>query len=284
MKLGVITSLWAYAENLSAVRSLERIASLGMHHVDILGSLHGHPLKLSQGEKDQIRDRLTTLDLIVGSLIQLPPGNIASKDENERQTCFEYIQAGIDFISYLGGKQVLFNGGKRAFGIPHNQSWDNAVNFIRQASTYAQDKGVYITVEAEPYVYFLVNDLNTTYQMVRDVDHPNCMTTLDMGHMNLSRDAPETLEIIKPWTMRIHLSENDGVLHANDILGTGTVDTGAYLRTLEKMNFAENCVEHDMDLIAVMELGVLGDDIQKPDDYASRSMEHILNIAPFMEL
>ena len=84
--------------------------------------------------------------------------------------------------------------------------------------------------------------------------------------------------------MRIHLSENNGVLHANDILGTGTVESGAYLRTLEKMNFTETCVEHEMDLVAVMELGVLGDDIQKPDDYASRSMEHILNIAPFMEL
>lgn len=284
MKLGIITSLWAYSDGLSVEESLERIVALGIHHVDILGFLHGNPLALSHPEKERIRECLKVLELTLGSLVLLPPGNIASQLEVEQQNCWEYIQAGIDFVTYLGGNQVLFNGGKRVFGVPHTKSWQNAVSFIRRASTYAQEKGIYITVEAEPYVYFLVNDLQSTLQMVKDVDHPRCMATLDIGHMNLSRDAPQTLESIRPWTMRVHLSENNGLLHANDILGSGSVDFQTYLQALQKMDFAQTCENLGMDLVAVMELGVLGDEIPDPDDYARQSMEHALKAAPFIEL
>jgi sugar phosphate isomerase/epimerase len=239
-------------------------------------------LELSEAEREQIRDRVSALGFTLGSLIMLPPGNIASVDESEQETCWEYVRAGIELIAHLGGKQVLFNGGKRAFDVPHSRSWVNAVAFIRRASAYAQQKDVFVTVEAEPYVYYLVNDLDTTLRMVNDVDHPHCMTALDLGHMNLSRDAPEILEVIKPWTMRIHLSENDGLLHSNDIHGTGNVDTAAYLRAFEEKRFDDVCMEHGMDLVAVMELGVLGDAIPDPDDYARQSMEHVLGVAPFL--
>jgi sugar phosphate isomerase/epimerase len=282
MKLGVITSLWAYAERLSVVDTLERIAALGLRHVDLLGILHGDPMTLSPSERKTIRKKLSSLDLILGSLVLLPPGNLASDDPDERDRCWEVVQAGIEMVAELGGKQVLFNGGKRAFGVPHDRSLANAVSFMRRASEYAQTSEVYITLEAEPYVYFLVNDLDTTCGMVKEVDHPHFMTTLDIGHMNLSRDAPETLERLKPWTLRIHLSENDGVLHANDILGTGTVELGSYLNTIENLRFEETCTQRGLELVAVMELGVLGQEIQDADEYARRSRDYVLQVAPFI--
>lgn len=284
MKLGVITSLWAYVEKISVVETLERISSLSLRHVDILGFLHGDPIQLSDSEKEQIRNELASHNFVLGSLILLPPGNIASDDEEEKRVCWNYVRAGIDLSAYLGGKQVLFNGGKRAFGVDHLQSWRNAISFIRKASTYAKENGVYVTVEAEPDVYYLVNDLETTCRMVEDVDHPHCMTAVDLGHMSLSRDAPETLEAIKPWVMRIHLSENDGLLHANDQLGTGTVPIGSYLEYIHQHGFDEVCSRREMELVAVMELGVLGQNINDADAYARHSMEYVLKVAPFMSV
>lgn len=283
MKLGVITSLWAYVERLSVVDTLERIAALGLRHVDILGIIHGDPMRLSVSERTAIRKKLVSLDLVLGSLVLLPPANLASEEADESERCWETVRAGIEMIAELGGRQVLFNGGKRAFGVPHDQSWENAVAFMRRASEYAQANDVYITVEAEPYVYFLVNDLDTTVRMVKQVDHPHCMTTLDIGHMNLSRDEPETLAALKPWTLRIHLSENDGVLHANDLLGTGTVDFGSYLRAIETLGFEETCAQRGVELVAVMELGVLGQPIEDADEYARRSRDHVLQAAPFIK-
>lgn len=282
MKLGVITSLWAYVERLSVVDTLERIAALGLCHVDILGIMHGDPMTLSAFERKAIRKNLSSLNLVLGSLVLLPPGNLASEDLDEKDRCWEAVRAGIDMIAELGGRQVLFNGGKRAFDVPHGRSWTNAVGFMRRASEYAQKNDVYITLEAEPYVYFLVNDLDTTCKMVKEVDHPHFMTALDIGHMNLSRDAPETLAALKPWTLRIHLSENDGVLHANDLLGTGTVDFGSYLRTIEDLGFEETCAQRGMELVAVMELGILGQAIEDADEYARRSRDHVLQVAPFI--
>jgi sugar phosphate isomerase/epimerase len=284
MRLGVMTSLWAYAKKLSVMESLERISSLGIYHVDILGILHGHPLQFSTREKEQIRDQLSSHQLALGSLILLPLENIASKDKEENLACWHYVQAGIDLMAYWGGKQVLFNGGKRAFGVDHIRSWQNAVRFIREASTYAQEKDVYVTVEAESYIYYLENDLETTRLIVEDVDHPHCVTLVDLGHMNLSLDAPETLEAIKPWTMRIHLSENDGLLHANDQLGTGMVPKGSYLEYLHQHSFDQVCSRRKIELIAVMELGVLGQDISDADAYARDSMEYALKSASFMSV
>lgn len=283
MKLGVITSLWAYAENLSMVQTLQRISNLGLRHVDLLGILHGNPLELTANEKLAIDAHLQKLDLVVGSLVMLPPGNVASQDINEQNRCLTYLQAGIDWMDALGGKQVLFNAGLRSFNQSHARSWENAVQFIRRVSDYAYKKGIYITIEAEPYVYFLVNDLESTDKMLKAVDHPNCKTVIDIGHMNLSRDQHNSMVPIKDQIIRLHLSENDGILHANDVLGTGTVDFKAYLETLHQLRFEETCHMLGMELVAAMELGVLSTPIPDPDSYALTSLNHILDNAPFLE-
>lgn len=284
MKLGAITSLWAYAEGLSISASLKRIAALGLCHVDILGILHGDPRSLADSETAKIRSCIRDLDLVFGSLILIPPGNIASIDDNEREECWEYVKAGIDQAAYWGGTQVLCNAGQRAFGTPHPQSWATSVEFLSRASRYAREKGIFLTIEAEPYVHYLVNDLDTTLRMVEAVDHPNCMAVLDVGHLNLSRDAPLGLVPIKKWTMRVHLSENNGLLHANDILGTGTVDFQSYLNAFEQMEFGQVCKEKEMDFVAVMELGVLGQPIPDPDFFATRSLDNLLKMAPFLDI
>jgi len=283
MKLGVITSLWAYANFLPVVDTLDRIASLGIRHVDILGILHGHPDKLDDSERREIRARISSNNLILGSVILLPPGNIASYQADEIEACMQYVKAGIDLSAELGGKQVLFNGGKRSFDLPHAQSWDNAVSFLSQAADYAQEKGIDITVEAEPYVYFLVNDFDTTQQMVQQVDHPNLLAALDIGHMNLSRDEPGLIADIKDWLGRVHFSENDGLLHDNAILGTGTVHYPKYLEALLEPGLGETAESRGYDLCAVMELGVLGDPILDPDDWAARSLAHIARLAPELD-
>lgn len=283
MKLGVITSLWAYAEQLSIEKSLERIADLGLRYVDILGILHGDPLKLSTDEKKRIRRKLQTLDMIPGSLVLVPPGNIANQDLAEREKCWKYVKAGIEMIADIGGNQVLLNGGRREIQTRRPDARDNAREFLRRAADYAVDLEIFITLEAEPYVYFLVNDLDTTLTTVKELDHPNLKAVLDVGHLHLSRDAPEILLPIKPWTMRVHLSENDGFLHANDIIGTRTVPTGDYLSYFEKNDFQETCRKLGLDLVVTMELGVLGDNIPDPDEYARHSLNNVLGIAPFLE-
>jgi sugar phosphate isomerase/epimerase len=194
------------------------------------------------------------------------------------------VKAGIDLIAELGGNQVLFNGGKRAFGVPHAETWTRAAGFLAQAADHAQKTSVYITLEAEPYVYFLVNDIGSTLEMLREVDHPHLLAAVDIGHMNLSREGPEALQEIEPWIGRVHLSENDGLLHANNILGTGSVDFRLYLEAMQTSDLVAKQAARGVELTTVMELGVLGDEILDPDGYTRRSMQYVLSIAPFMTI
>lgn len=284
MKLGIITSLWAWAGNLPLEPTLERMAALGVRYVDILGHLHGDPLLLSASEKQRILRRLRALALSPCSLILMPPGNVASQDEAEVKACWEYVLAGMELIAFWGGNQVLLNSGKRELGVPHRESWDNAVAFMRHTAEVAQGMNVFVTVEAEPYVYFLVNDLDTTARMVAEVDHPHFLATIDLGHMNLSRDAPQSLERLKSQIAHVHLSENEGLVHANKVLGTGTVPLQQYLQALRDLEVEKECTRRGIQLTVAIELGVRGEPIDDPDSWAQRSIQYVTTVAPFVEL
>ena len=53
MKLGVITSTWAFAYGLGLPDTFARVAAMGFRYLDVLGTLHGDPLALSEAESQQ---------------------------------------------------------------------------------------------------------------------------------------------------------------------------------------------------------------------------------------
>lgn len=277
MKLGVITTPWSLAEGLSLPETFERIAALGYRYVDISGVRHGDPLALSDAEKQAAADALRRNALVPACIALWPPGNVATPDTAERESCFAYVRAGIDFAAQLGTPNVLFNTGQRSIGLEHGRAWQNAVGFVRQAADYADEHGISVLVESEPYVYYVMNDLATSLQMVEEVDRPNCLTIIDLGHMSLSRESPTALADAADKVGHIHITDNDGLLHANDIVGTGTTPVRAYLAAIHEAGL-------DRDPVAVIELGVPGDRIDSPERWVEASSAHALEVAPFLTL
>jgi len=283
MELGVITTPWAVARGLGLPETLGRVAAMGFQHVDIAEFMYHDTLVSSEAERQEAAHAVHDLGLKVSCVVLWPP-NVASPDQGEQDRCFEHVRFGIDFAARLGAHRTLLNAGRRVIGLAHQQAWQNSVSFLRRCADYALDKDVRVLVESEPYVYFLVNDLATSIEMVREVGRPNCLAIVDLGHMWLSRESPAAVADAASIIDHVHITDNDGLLHTNGIIGSGTVLVSEYLAAIHASAAEANCAARNDTLVAVMELGVPGDSIDSPERWVRESMAHVQAAAPFLSL
>ena len=283
MKLGIIKTPWAIAYGLGLPETFARIAAMGFKYVDISEILYHDSLVSSEAQRQQVADAFQIHGLTAACVVLWPP-NVASPDKTLQERCFEYVRFGIDFAARLGGHKVLFNAGQRVIGLDHQQVWLNSVSFMRRCADYALEKDIRILVESEPYVYYLVNDLVTSAQIVREVDRPNFLTMVDLGHMSLSRESKSVLAGTASIIDHIHITDNDGLLHANNIIGSGTTPVAEYLAAIQSSPAASYCAERNDELVAVIELGVPGDTIDSAEQWVRESVAHVQEIVPFLTL
>ena len=284
MRIGIITSLWAYAENLDLCDTLERIAGLGFTCVDILGILHGDPALLPEGEKRRVRDKLSDLGLTAHSMVGLPPVNVAISDATEIQTGLDYMVRCMEFANLLGIRQLLINGGQRIAGLPHERAWANAATFLRRCAECGADHEVFVTLETEPYLHYLVNDLRTLAGMLEEVDHPYLVSILDLGHVMLARDRVEEFGLLGDRIVHAHFSDHEPTRHTNQIVGTGVTPTTEYLYALHQLGVDEFAARRGMEFAITFELGTRDTPIRDPDDWALRSLAYVRKIDPTLEL
>ena len=285
MKIGMLTGVWFIAEKATLLDGLRRAASLGFRYVDLHGVFHGGPTHLSARERLAVRTEMQSLGLIPRNYVLHPPHNLASASEAELEQNFSYMQEGIDLALDWEINQLELNAGQWVYGLPKQESWDKAARFLQRLCDYARPQNFYIAIETEPYVWFLVNDTPSTLRMLSDVDRPNFTVLVDLGHMALAREGFQELLQIEEAIIHAHFSEHRPYMHTNQVIGTGFTPTEDYLGMLQRMNIDQRMQRFGYDeLVISFELGVPGDHIDDPDDWVRRSIQHVLEIAPFMSL
>jgi len=285
MKIGMLTGLWHVAEGASAVSSLERAAALGFQHVDLHGVFHAGPAHLTAVERQAVGRTLERLNLSPRNYVLHPRHNIPGASEAEAAEDLAYLEEGMDLASSWGISQIMLNAGQWVPGLSRQTAWSRAVRFLRRVCEAANDRSMYIAQEPEPYVWFLVNDLTGAAMLAADVDCPNFTTLIDLGHMALARESAMDMMSVARTIIHAHLSDHQPTQHTNQVVGTGFTPTAEYLDALRRLE-AEGVFHHFHfgDLVASFELGVPGDTIADPDDWVRRSLEHVLQIAPYMTM
>ncbi len=116
--------------------------------------------------RQQVKTELETLGLEARNYVLHSPHNPACCSRTELESSIEYLREGIDLCLYWGINQLMLNPGQWVYGVPRQQAWENAVRFIRNVCEYAAAREIFIALEAEPYVWFLVNDIPSTVAYV----------------------------------------------------------------------------------------------------------------------
>jgi sugar phosphate isomerase/epimerase len=235
--------------------------------------------------RQQVKTELETLGLAARNYVLHSPHNPASAGSAEQDASLEYLCEGIDLCQFWGINQLMLNPGQWTYGLPRRQAWGNAVRFIQRVCEYAAGRGIYIALEAEPYIWFLVNDIPSTVHMLADVDRENLTVLVDLGHMGMSRESSADLALLGDRIIHAHFSDHEKFRHTNQEVGTGATPTADYLEWLHRQDIDRQVRRFGYDdLVVSFELGVPGDQIADPDDRVRRSLNYVRKIAPFMSL
>jgi sugar phosphate isomerase/epimerase len=285
MKIGMLTGIWFVAEAATLQASLRRAAALGFRYVDLHGPFHAGPIHLSESERRDLKAEMVALGLTPRNYVLHPLCNVPAASQAEIEKTYAYLTEGIDLAVSWGINQIMFNSGQWVYGRDRADAWAKSVRFWQRICDYAAPCGVFIAQEAEPYVWFLVNDTASTLRMREDVDRPNFVTLVDLGHMALAREGPELLSQLGDSIIHAHFSDHEAYRHTNQTIGTGITRTADYLETLRRMDIDRQVKRFGYDeLVISFELGAPGDTIADPDDWVRRSIQHVLQIAPYMSL
>jgi D-psicose/D-tagatose/L-ribulose 3-epimerase len=245
MKLGLINSAWAQTGRETAY-GLHKTKEIGFDTVDIFAD----PLDTSVEERRRIRRVCEEIDLPIISVACVALGLIDFNPSVRRfhlDRCRQYL----DMTTEFNGKNLLLVLGEYVWQkevIPPAEQWQFGVDALRELGEYARSLGLEIVMEMEPFRESLLNDVPKMKRFLDDVDCESVKANVDISHLVLSDQMPESLELLRGRIGHIHISDCDGRVHGDLPPGRGVVDFPAYLNKIWEMGL------NDEDIVMSIEL------------------------------
>lgn len=245
MKLGLINSAWAQTGRETAY-GLHKTKEIGFDTVDIFAD----PLDTSVEERRRIRSVCEEIDLPIISVACVALGLIDFNPSVRRfhlDRCRQYL----DMTTEFNGKNLLLVLGEYVWQkevIPPAEQWQFGVDALRELGEYARSLGLEIVMEMEPFRESLLNDVPKMKRFLDDVDCESVKANVDISHLVLADQMPDSLELLRGRIGHIHISDCDGRVHGDLPPGRGVVDFPAYLNKIWEMGL------NDEDIVMSIEL------------------------------
>jgi len=281
LKLGINNSIWEIA-GLGFYESMDKIVNMGFKYVDVLAFGSADPTKLKGNKRGKLVKKFKDLGLVASNMVMLTPGNISSPSSKEKEKCLSYLKACAEFQAELGGKQLLlgFGGGSLTLSLSRERAWANSVEFIRNFCEWLSKMNMFLTLEMDPFVFYVINDTTSMARIIADINMDNLFANVDLGHLAITREPPAALEKLRGRVLHVHISDNNGKVHANYIIGRGVARIPEYIRKLIQMEIDKTCAYYGEIAVAAMELGEIGQEVKDPDEYVRESLEYIHRNVP----
>jgi sugar phosphate isomerase/epimerase len=233
MKLGCINSCW-FGSNIDYFTGIRQIKEIGYDTIDIFPvfSFKSYDLK-------QIKKLCDSLKMPIRSMVSAYPEMIAL-EEHVRQYAIDSYKKLLDMGVYLDAQNLLIVLGEYIWEknvIAPAVQWGYAVHAARELSDYAAKCDMNVLVELEPFEYSLVNDIETMLAFLEEVDRPNCLANVDIGHLHVRHIPPEQIARLAGRIGGVHLSDNDGTVHNDWPTGRGNADIVGYLLALQAVGY-----------------------------------------------
>ena len=284
MKLGINTFIYELG-NVSIQDSLKKIFSMGFKYVDLVpfGSLH--PENITKKSAQWVSKLFEDLGLKSSQMLLLDTKNLTTSSRRERIKIMDYFKKISEFQLRVGGKQLLVCWGQGIIqsNMLWEQAWLNSVYTIKEFAEWALPYKLLISLELDPGVYFLNNNLYRMVKMLEDIEMPNVFANIDVSHLNLTRETPNKLEKLRGKIIHVHVSDCDGLNHTNSILGTGNTDIALYLDKLNGLGVEDTASKFGEEAVAAIELGDPCIVVDDPDRWVEDSLAYLLRLVPALK-
>lgn len=233
MQLGLINSAWAQAGKATSY-GIQKTKEIGFDCIDIFAD----PLDTDAKERRLIRTECEKAGLPIISVACVATGLIDFNPSVQRfhmERCKKYLDMCYEFNAknlllvlgeYIWEKQV----------IPAKEQWNTAVHNTCELGKYAQDLGLQIAIELEPFKLSLVNNVETMVRFLDEVNHPAVKANIDVSHLLLSNTPAAELKKLTGKAIHVHISDCDGKVHGDLPPGKGVVNFPPYLDEIKKLN------------------------------------------------
>jgi D-psicose/D-tagatose/L-ribulose 3-epimerase len=233
MRYGLNLLLWTDRMHDGLVPILERVKALGYDGVEI-------PIfELDERLHREWGQRLDTVGLARTAVTVRTAGdNPVSPSATVRKAAVEAMKRTLDCCHAVGAT-VLAGPTHSAIGEftgrgPTEDEFRWGVDTMRQVAEHADQVGVTIAVEyLNRFENYFLTSVEQTVRYVQAVDHPRVRMMYDTFHANIEeKDLASAIRAAAPWTVLVHVSEND-----RSIPGTGHVDWGTTFDALHAAGY-----------------------------------------------
>lgn len=234
MKLGLISSAWL-GTSVGTARGIELTKEIGFDSIDIFAD----PLETSPQERRLIRETCAACSLPVISTVCCALG-IADFNAPVRRFHIDRAKRYLDFAYELSGRNMLLVLGEYIWNqevITPEDQWKWAAEGAQELGAYAKDLGLEIALEIEPFHLSIVNNVEKMRRFLKDVGTPSVKANIDVSHLALAGDAPETIGELRGEIGHVHLSDCDGKKHGDLPPGRGVVQFPPFLNALHEAGF-----------------------------------------------
>ncbi|HWE39845.1 MAG TPA: sugar phosphate isomerase/epimerase [Isosphaeraceae bacterium] len=244
MKLGLINSAWAQAGRETAF-GIWMTREIGFDTIDIFAD----PIDCGPMEIRMIKKECDLAKLPIVSVACVALG-LVDFNPSVQRFHMDRVKSYLDMARNFGARNVLLVLGEYVWQrevIPPADQWAAGVRNVRVLGEYAGELGLEIALELEPFAMSLLNSVDHMAKFLDDVGLPSVRANVDISHLVLANQAPETLERLRGRVAHVHISDCDGRVHGDLPPGRGVVDFPPYLRAIKSLNVDDLTVSVELE-------------------------------------
>jgi sugar phosphate isomerase/epimerase len=235
LELGMISSTWL-GTKVGLEEGIRKARDIGFDSYDIFED----PLDIDDETRKLIKDTCEEVGLPIRSVVCV---NFSLVDFNASVERFAMnrARAYIDQGAYFGARNILLVIGEYFWDgevFPNDAIWGSVVDRVRTLGEYAQEKGLEVVIELEPFTQALVKDVDELARFVNEVNHPAVRANADISHLHLARASFEDVKKLEGIIGHIHLSDCDGERHGDLPAGRGVTPIKDYLKSIADTGYS----------------------------------------------
>jgi sugar phosphate isomerase/epimerase len=233
VKLGIINSAFQQV-GMETAMGLRHIARIGFDCVDIFteaASISKAEIALVAKASEELRLPIISLPVVAAGLIDF--------NEPVREFHVERCKRFIDLAQVWKARNILLVLGEYIWQkevIPPAAQWQWAVECCRRLGDYADQRGIDIALELEPFRLSLLNSIPFMVRFVNECAHPRVRANIDISHLVLADSSPAEVTLLKDLAIHVHISDCDGKVHGDLPPGRGVVKFSPYLQAIKELH------------------------------------------------
>ncbi|MHB1555854.1 MAG: sugar phosphate isomerase/epimerase family protein [Isosphaeraceae bacterium] len=244
MKLGLINSAWVQSGRGTAF-GIRKTREIGFDTIDIFAD----PLDIDAREKRLIKKECDAVGLPIISVACVAVG-LVDFNPSVRRFHAERVRAYLDMAYLFEARNVLLVLGEYIWQkevIPPEEQWLAGVEQVRELGEYAENLGLEIALELEPFALSLLNDVPSMARFLDDVGHPLVKANLDISHMALAHQPADSIRSLAGRVAHVHISDCDGRVHGDLPPGRGVVDFPPYLEAIRRLDIPDATISVELE-------------------------------------